>query len=489
LLFLAPIGFSVRGAVLTTPMLRQLPSFEARTRFVNGVFGASHGARRNRRIALSILASGGARGLQMITTLALIPLAYGYLGVERFGFWVALTSATAFLAFADLGIGNGLINRIAEAEAREDYALAQVQLSTAFWMLCAIALGLGAAFVPLFLGIDWPTWFRLSASADPFEVNWSIIAAFSCFAIQIPLSVASKVRAGHQEGYLNSMFEAFGSCCMVAGVFAVVHWGGGLAMLVLCASGVPALGSLANLVDLIWRKYWLRPSWRTFSPAAARNLLTVGSMFFLVNLSAAFTFTSDTVLAIRIFGPETAASFSIGVKLFGVGYTVAGICLLPLWPAYSEAMGRMDTDWVRRAFARSTLLSLAASALLALLLFFVANPLASLWLRTSVLLPVPLSAALAFWMVVQMIAMAVGIFFSGTGLIRFVTTIVVICAVVAFPAKILLSHAMGPSGIIWASVLSYVAFIIIPSAIVIPKFFRRIDVAAHARIGGRSRQT
>jgi O-antigen/teichoic acid export membrane protein len=417
----------------------------------------------------------------VITTLAVMPLAYGYLGVERFGFWVALTSATTFLAFADLGISNGLINAIATADARKDHALARVQLSTAFWMLAAIALILSAGFVPLFLGVDWSEWFRLTVTpANRHDVNWSIIAAFACFAIQLPLAVASKARAGRQEMYLNSLFEACGNCGIVLAVLAVVRLDGGLPMLVLCVSGIPALALLANFIHLAWQNPWLKPSWRNFSGQAARSLLSVGSMFFLLNLAAAFAFTSDTVLAIRMFGPETAALFSIALKLFGVCQTAVSICLMPLWPAYSEAIGRRDIVWVRRAFARSTLLCFAAAAPLALFLFFLANPLASMWLQSSVALPTALLAAFAVWMVLQATGTSLGIFFNGAGLVRFETAIAVICAAVAFPTKILLSHAIGYSGIIWATVLCYTVFVLVPSVTVIPKFLRRANAAIRA---------
>jgi O-antigen/teichoic acid export membrane protein len=468
---------SLRGQKL----VRFLPG-----RLTKALLSPSHGSRRNRRIALSVVASGGARALQMATMLAIIPVAYGYLGVERFGFWMALTSVATFLAFADLGIGNGLINAIATADARGDRALARVQLSTAFWMLSAIALMLVAMFVPLFLAVDWSAWFKLSATpANHRDVNWSIIAAFLCFAIQMPLAVASKVRTGRQEIYVNSVFEAVGNCGMVLAVLAVVRWDGGLPTLVLCASGIPALGLLANLGHLIWRNPSLRPSWRDFSGHTARGLLKVGSMFLILNLSAAFAFASDTMLVIRIFGPETAGLFSIGLKLFGAFQTVIGICFMPLWPAYSEALGRMEIGWVRRAFTHSTLLSFMVAMPLALFLFAAANPLASLWLRSSFALPVSLLSAFAVWMVIQAAGTALGIFFNGAGLIRFEATIAVICAMVAFPAKILFAHAIGPSGVIWATVLSYVVFALVPSAIVIPRFFCRVNKQLSFEFGGK----
>jgi O-antigen/teichoic acid export membrane protein len=444
------------------------------SRFIGALFGASHVARRNRRIVFSILASGGARALQMITTLAVMPMAYQSLGVERFGFWMALTSAVTFLAFADLGIGNGLINAIATADARENHVLARIQFSTAFSMLSAVAIVLAGVFVPIFLGVDWINWFNLMVTpSDRQDVRWSVVVAFACFAIQMPLTVASKARAGRQQMYLNSMFDAFGSCAVVFVMFAVVRARGNLTILVLCVSGIPAFMALSNFVCLLWQHPWLRPSLRYFSGAAARELLRVGSLFLLLNVCVAVGFTSDTLVAIRVFGPETAAVFSVGLKLFSICPTAASICLLPLWPAYSEAMLRKDFGWVRRTFVRSVVLSFAASTVLAVLLFFFANSLAAVWLRWNIVLPVSLLAAFAVWMPILAAGVALAMFWNGAGFVRFETAVTVIFSAVAFPAKILLSRAIGPSGIIWATVLCYSMFVVVPSAVVTPKFFRR----------------
>jgi O-antigen/teichoic acid export membrane protein len=44
-----------------------------------------------------------------------VPLTLTYLGSERYGMWMAISSIVALLAFADFGLGNGLVNAIAVA--------------------------------------------------------------------------------------------------------------------------------------------------------------------------------------------------------------------------------------------------------------------------------------------------------------------------------------------------------------------------------------
>ena len=59
---------------------------------------------RHRRIALTALASAAARGIGVATSLISVPLTLHYLGVERYGLWMTISSVIAMLGFADLGL-------------------------------------------------------------------------------------------------------------------------------------------------------------------------------------------------------------------------------------------------------------------------------------------------------------------------------------------------------------------------------------------------
>jgi O-antigen/teichoic acid export membrane protein len=61
------------------------------------------------------MAAGAARAIGLLTSLISVPLTYRYLGPERYGIWMVLFSFIAAMGFADLGIGNGLMNVVLEA--------------------------------------------------------------------------------------------------------------------------------------------------------------------------------------------------------------------------------------------------------------------------------------------------------------------------------------------------------------------------------------
>ena len=119
-------------------------------------------SRRNRRSAASAVMAIVARGAFVVSSLVYIPLTVDFLGVERFGIFVALTSLTSMLVFADLGLGNGLLNVVSDAYGREDRDTATRAVASAFFMLIAVAVIVGIALVVVLPLVHWEGVFRLS---------------------------------------------------------------------------------------------------------------------------------------------------------------------------------------------------------------------------------------------------------------------------------------------------------------------------------------
>ncbi len=86
---------------------------------------------RQRRVALSALASALAKVISVSTALISVPLTLHYLGAERYGMWMTMSSLVAMLGFADLGIGNGLLTSVASAHGRDDRAKIKAYVSSA----------------------------------------------------------------------------------------------------------------------------------------------------------------------------------------------------------------------------------------------------------------------------------------------------------------------------------------------------------------------
>src|SRR5580704_14585226 len=80
---------------------------------------------RYRRAALTSLATLAAKGVSIGTLLVTVPLTLAYLGKERYGLWMTISSLVAIFGFADLGMGASLKTLLAAADGRNDCEEAQ----------------------------------------------------------------------------------------------------------------------------------------------------------------------------------------------------------------------------------------------------------------------------------------------------------------------------------------------------------------------------
>src|SRR5437879_2914986 len=86
---------------------------------------ANIGQERYQRIIQSTVAATAARGLNLFVGFISVPLAIGYLGRERYGVWITISSLLMFLGFIDFGLAGSLINGLSSAYGRDDRHEAQ----------------------------------------------------------------------------------------------------------------------------------------------------------------------------------------------------------------------------------------------------------------------------------------------------------------------------------------------------------------------------
>src|ERR1700716_1769942 len=94
--------------------------------------------KRGKHIKLTVFTGLIARASSMLMTIVSVPLTLNYLGPERFGLWMTVTSVVSMLAFADFGIGSGLLTVVGEAAGRDDKVAIRRYVSSAFAILILI---------------------------------------------------------------------------------------------------------------------------------------------------------------------------------------------------------------------------------------------------------------------------------------------------------------------------------------------------------------
>lgn len=425
---------------------------------------------RHRRVALTAAAAALAKILSVSTALISVPLTLHYLGVERFGMWMTISSLIAMLAFADFGIANGVLSAVARAQGRDDHADLQRVVSSGFFMLAAIALGLLAIFAAAYAHVPWHAVFNVQGELARAEAGPALAVFVSCFACAIPLTVVQRVQMGLQQGFLASLWQCVGSLCALGGVLLAIHLQGGLHWLVLAFAGAPLLAALLNSLYFYLRsRPDLRPRFKFITPSTARHLVHTGALFFVLQLTVAVAYTSDSIVIAQVLGASAVAEYAVPEKLFGLISVCVAMVLAPLWPAYGEAIARGDHAWVRRTLKRSLLMAVGIAAVASLCLVLLAPTLLHWWVSDALAAPFLLLLALAVWKVIEAGGNAVAVYLNGAHVIGLQVAIAVSVAVSALLLKLLLIPMFGIAGAVWATVAAYLVFAAVPYAFLLPR--------------------
>src|SRR5215472_7092730 len=133
--------------------LQQLKAYLRRTPFDTATAeGRSH--ERYRRALLTSATSVAARVATVISGLVAVPLTVSYLGSERYGLWLTLSSTFTLLAIADFGVSDSILNAVAEAVGRHDRLAAQRRVSSILLVIVAEATLFTTVFIAITPRLD-----------------------------------------------------------------------------------------------------------------------------------------------------------------------------------------------------------------------------------------------------------------------------------------------------------------------------------------------
>ena len=443
---------------------------------------------RYRRAVLTTCTSVLARCVTVVSGLITVRLTVRYLGTERNGLWMTITSVVAMMSFADFGIGNGLLNSISEAYGRDDRESVRKYVSSAFFVLLGIATILAVLFAIVYPLVPWPRFFNVSTPLAAREAGPAVIVFLACFALNMPLDVVQRVQTGYQEGFETNLWGVAGSLTGFGCLLMAMHFKAGLPCLILALSGGPLLGVLGNWgCEFAWVRPWLLPRWSFWDAAAARKILGTGSMFLLIQACGIFAVAIDNVIITQILGLDAVTQYAVPMRMFILVRSVASMFVMPLWPAYGEAIARGDVKWVKRTVTRSIGFSLLVFGPPALGFALFGKTSVHAWVGPQIQPSHLFLGGAALWVISDLCGNALGTFLCGANLLGFQVVLYVIAAVVVLPAKLFGAKAFGLGGVVWVTALVNVLGLV-AIAVYVSRVLTKME-KEHAKLRPRAAET
>lgn len=440
---------------------------------------AERSAARHRRAVLTGITSGISRAVRIGVALITVPLTLHYLGNERFGLWMTISSVLAMAGFADFGVGNGVLNTVSTAFGKDDWDGIRQAISSGIAVLTLIGALILAAFLAIYRFVDWGNVFRATTSTARAEAGPAMLVFMVCFALNVPLDVVQRAQLGLQQGFLTNIWEIFSSILILVGILAVVHFHLSLTALVVAFAGAPVLGTWMNAGFFFGvSRRDLLPKWNLVSRTVIQKIASLGGLFFVLQLMGVLAFSADNFIIARILGVADVTVFSIPQRMFAVIAVVVTMLMMPLWPAYGEAMSRGDMHWVRRTLSRTMLGVFVFTTVVSGLLLLLSNKLLLWWVGPSIHPSFLLMLGLAIWAILSNCGNTLAMFLNGTGMVKFQVILACIFGTGCLLLKILFTRLYGIAGVPWATVITYTLFAALPYMWYIPRLLREMEATS-----------
>jgi O-antigen/teichoic acid export membrane protein len=396
-----------------------------------------------KNIIASLLVKGGS----ILVGLALVPLTIHYVNATQYGIWLTLSSLIGWFSFFDVGLGNGLKNKLAEANALGNIEDGRKYVSTSYAMLIIIS----AAILAIFLLINpFLNWQKILNTTDSgiVELRQLVLLMVSFFSLQFVVQTINTVLTANHAPARASLITLIGQLVSIVIIYFLTRTTeGSLLYLVLVLAGVPP-------IVMFLAGWWLyRNGYKMFAPSLklvefkyARGLLSLGATFFVIQLGVLMLFQTDNIVTTQLYGPKQVTTFNVAYRLFStiiMGFT---IIMTPFWAAFTDAYAKDDIGWIKNIMANMEKLWLGICVGTLFLLF--ASPyIFKFWLGDAVKVPFMLSVAMSIYVMVYTWQTIHVFILNGIGKVRLQLYLVVISSCVNIPLAIFLGKYFSLAGI------------------------------------------
>ncbi|NUM79540.1 hypothetical protein HUU42_01940, partial [bacterium] len=216
----------------------------------------------------------------MAIGLYLVPLTLRTVTNTEYGIWLTVASFLSWFSFFDIGLGNGLRNKLAEALAGNDQQRAREYISTTYAVLTAIALLLTVLFGMVYRYIPWREVFNAPAEVAS-DLTILVPAVFLLFMVQFVLQLIITVLLADQRPAITNLISLGGTVLTLGGVWAIqqLHQGSVLTLGVVFMLSPVIVLWCTHLYQYRTTYRNIAPAWRYVRTHLAASLTSIGGQF------------------------------------------------------------------------------------------------------------------------------------------------------------------------------------------------------------------
>ena len=373
---------------------------------------------RSSLLQKNILASFLIKGWSAVIVLLLVPVTLHCLGDYKNGIWLTISSMLLWIDNMDIGLGNGLRNKIAEYMAHHEVHRARQLVSSTFALLSCIIIPVILVLAVLILSCDTYQIFNASPSIIS-DLDTVLIVTVLLVCTTFVFKLIGNFYMGIQLPAVSNLLIAIGQTLALIGTY-IVYWSGShsLMYIAIVNTAAPLFVYLVAFPYTFLYKYpQLRPSFRLIDFKEAKAVVNTGIQFFIMQISSVILFMTSNILISNLFTPSMVTPYQITYRYFSILLVAFTVICMPFWNATTDAYERGDIEWIRDATRKLRLMIIGIIACMTLMVLL--SPwVYSIWIGDSITIDIRMSIVMASYIFILIYSMRYSYFINGIGKLR-----------------------------------------------------------------------
>lgn len=348
----------------------------------------------------------------------LVPLTLRCLGEYQNGVWLTVSSILVWIDQMDIGLGNGLRNKLAVNMAHDNQQEARSMVSSAMAMLVCTIIPVGALLLLLTEVTDVYAFFNADIARIP-ELRASLQAGVILVCMTFVLKIIGNVYMGMQMPAMSNLIIVSGQMFALLSTWLLLKTGHATFFYIVIANTASPLMAYILFYPVTFYKMFpfLRPTFSLINMRTAISLGNLGVRFFWLQTAAIIQMMTANILISNFFTPEMVTPYQITFRYFSLPLVAFNVICMPFWNATTDAYERHDMLWIRNADRRMQILVLLM-ALIIVLMVAVSPFVYQLWIGDMCDVPLGMTVMMAAYTLIIIASSRYSYFLNGIGALR-----------------------------------------------------------------------
>lgn len=298
-------------------------------------------------LLLNILFNFIFKGLGIGLSFISIPIMLKYLDKDNYGLWILILSITSWIYTFDIGIGNGLKNRLAETLTKKNEEEAKEYIATSYFFVAIISIIFLLLSYVILKNIDFSKLLNITYISDN-KLNKILLINIGFVCVNFIFSLCNNIFLGSQKSYLASINMALSQILSFIFLLGLFYFKKNSVVLLSLTYGLGIFLSHFILTSYyFYKNSSLLFKIKNISLSKTKSIFGIGLKIFLVQIAGLIIFSTDNFIITKYTGIENVATYNIVNKLFGVPMLIMSLITTPIWPAVTKAFYEGNREWLK----------------------------------------------------------------------------------------------------------------------------------------------